>query len=749
MVIQQIDQGKCPPFCAGDIQLAFTTFPDSFAQTKADRLLTWADIVDVIADARERESKEACSYIKLATFGEKHNPASTSKRPSLRYDANVHQVSGLEGDYDGELVSVDEAARRLSAEGLEAFIYTSASHTPEKPRWRVLAPLSRPYEPAERGQLMAMLNAALGGILARESFTLSQSYYYGRVKGVAYETRRVRGECVDMSLTLGEVWPTGRAPSSGTTTPPSYADATRHTREDETLEQARGRFQNLLQDDSKLAARWDGDTTGLQEGTTQRSEADHAMVGLLKARQFSLENITELMRDYAHGSDNRHQESDYQRAMQRSFERTSAVAVPPLAAANEEDFEAIDAPPAKPYLGPLESMRVSSFITSQPAARRFVVKGLVPLGVTMVLAAAGGTGKSQMALQMALSAATGEPLCGRWEVEERGASLLVLAEDERLENHRRVHNAFSRMGDEDNSPVEKQVRFAAIDENVFIKSLVGEDARLLTQEPRGGWTVHRDRVQSLIETAKSIPNLKLIVLDPASRFRAGDENDNDGATRFIGVAERILAETGATVIVTAHVNKSSARGGDDSSGAVRGASGLPDGARMTLLMRTMSDAEARTYKITPADKWRYVRVDTGKFNYGPPVHETWLRKGEGGYLEPHTATSEQEPGEAVRGGFHANETELRYSIARLVSDRTAQEEYYSERSFRTRFGGINKLLGVSERQLRSLLETMLHAGELKTVPHPAPTPTTRGGVLALGPKAPYEPETESLDAPRA
>jgi RecA-family ATPase len=433
------------------------------------------------------------------------------------------------------------------------------------------------------------------------------------------------------------------------------------------------------------------------------------------------------------------------------------LAVVPLDEYAEEGFDAKDAPqedqPAKkseevrkPFLGDIESMRVGAFMETPPAPRRFIVKGLVPLGVTVVLAAAGGTGKSQFALQTALSVATGDMLCGHWAVEEVGASLLVFAEDETQENHRRVHNAFAEMTS-GNTPEEVAAKHQAVRENVYIKSLVGEDARLLTQEQRG-WAVHKDRVQSLIDTAKSIPNLKLIVLDPASRFRAGDENDNDGATRFIQVAERILSETGATVIVTAHVNKTSARGGDDTSGAIRGASGLPDGARMALLMRTMSDLEASALKITKADKWRYVRVDTGKFNYGPPVHETWLRKVAGGYLAPHAVQAQEtDTRQGETAGQAADDRAIdRENIVRRVRDSARMDpaRYYSTNKFRERFAGKASGMDISDQRMRALLAEMEEDGWLILGKRPDGL-KTRGpsDVLLLGPNAPALPDEEA------
>ena len=171
---------------------------------------TWGEIAGVLHNPKERASKEDCRLFKLVTFGDRRNA-----NGSLRHNANVEQVFGLIGDYDDEEVSVEQAARRLQSGGIEALFYTTPSHEPEKPRWRVLAPLSRPHSPRDYGALTDRLNGALGGILANESWTLSQVFYFGRVCGVPYESKRTRGRCID----LVEVQPIEKALHRAATKP--------------------------------------------------------------------------------------------------------------------------------------------------------------------------------------------------------------------------------------------------------------------------------------------------------------------------------------------------------------------------------------------------------------------------------------------------------------------------------------------------------------------------------------------------
>jgi hypothetical protein len=121
-------------------------------------------------------AKNLLPLLKLARFG-----AARTAAGSLRHDANILTVSGCEGDYDGEEMPITEAQQRLDDAGCAYMIYTSPSHTLDRPRWRVLMPFSRELPPGERARMMNRLNGVLGGVLSRESWALSQAFYYGRV----------------------------------------------------------------------------------------------------------------------------------------------------------------------------------------------------------------------------------------------------------------------------------------------------------------------------------------------------------------------------------------------------------------------------------------------------------------------------------------------------------------------------------------------------------------------------------------
>ncbi len=177
--------------------MKITIFPDIYATSKSEEDLHWEHLVERLLSPSEYPQKASCPLYKLSVFGEMRGPSDC-----LRHDENLLAIYGVEGDYDGELVPMHQAARLLATAGIKCVLYTSASHTPEKPRWRVIAPCSIHLPPQMHGTLVARINGVLGGILASESFTLSQTYYVGKVAGTDYDATEIRGQFIDLLTTL-------------------------------------------------------------------------------------------------------------------------------------------------------------------------------------------------------------------------------------------------------------------------------------------------------------------------------------------------------------------------------------------------------------------------------------------------------------------------------------------------------------------------------------------------------------------
>lgn len=86
------------------------------------------------------------------------------------------------GDHDSGTVSLAQASKMLEEAGVLGVVMETASSTPDHPRWRVVAPTSRPFPPSSYVEMVSVLNSALEGALAPESWSAKQGYYYGHLR---------------------------------------------------------------------------------------------------------------------------------------------------------------------------------------------------------------------------------------------------------------------------------------------------------------------------------------------------------------------------------------------------------------------------------------------------------------------------------------------------------------------------------------------------------------------------------------
>lgn len=223
--------------------VSYTVFREVWPTTKTEHDdVAWAEFVASIRNAREYPSKAHCPLISMAEYGDLR-----SQKGCIRHAANVRRIFGVELDYDGEQMPIEEGAAILQRANICAVLYTSPSHTAQRPRWRVLLPLSEPATPEKRAEYVGRANRLLGGIASRESFTLSQSFYLGRVRGAEYVVIDTTGRCIDMAAEIEPLYYVGGANDGET-----RRDATTDEDLRAAFDRGEGRYQAML----KLSARW-------------------------------------------------------------------------------------------------------------------------------------------------------------------------------------------------------------------------------------------------------------------------------------------------------------------------------------------------------------------------------------------------------------------------------------------------------------------------------------------------------------
>lgn len=183
------------------MSIELTIFPNQSALSKSQFNWDFDSLAMHLENSSGYRTKSECPWIKLAIFG-----SIRTAKQSLRHDKNVVAITGAEGDYDGGQVTLEQAKDKLEKAGVKAILYSSPSHRPDFPRWRVLVFTSKPYPPHMRMVFIGRLNGVLGGILSPESFVLSQSYYYGKIDGADFEFETVEdGDYIDELDELDEI----------------------------------------------------------------------------------------------------------------------------------------------------------------------------------------------------------------------------------------------------------------------------------------------------------------------------------------------------------------------------------------------------------------------------------------------------------------------------------------------------------------------------------------------------------------
>lgn len=358
----------------------------------------------------------------------------------------------------------------------------------------------------------------------------------------------------------------------------------------------------------------------------------------------------------------------------------------------------------------LGAARIDDLITTPAPERQWLVQERLPAGVVGMLAAAGGTGKSMAVLQLSVAVATGLPWFGM-TTGEPAPVLLVSAEDDREEMHRRLQAVIQHYGREYDA--QNQVPFGSyhdlLAEHLFVVDRVGDDNRMTHRA--GGDCMRTRYAERVIHTAHSmrIPP-KLIILDPLARFDGGISNDNADATRLIEAAEAIRKPTQANVLLPHHIAKASMRDLDAGQEAVRGASALVDGVRWVGLMQTMAKEHAKDYSIDPDDAARFVRFVTVKGNYAAPWPGMWLERQQGGVLVPSDLKAERK--ETKERKADAAYKELLRRIIQLIDDKGPMPKRHIEEVW----GGTTNRLKVGQKAIRGAITRGVDEGYLVMQP---------------------------------
>ena len=335
-----------------------------------------------------------------------------------------------------------------------------------------------------------------------------------------------------------------------------------------------------------------------------------------------------------------------------------ALDAPPLTdPAWGEDGWLAERPPPRPMLLTVEADK-------RPAP-------FLPLGKVGFLAAAGGAGKTQALMQLAVSVATGYDWLNAFKVETQGRVLLALGEEDREEIKRRLQKTVHAWAEGAGAEARQRIL-----ERILPLPLCGIDARLRGDD--GSPTPFARGLNALL--ARDGEPWALVILDPAARFMSGaDEKDNAAATRFVEACERLTQTTqgGPTVLVSHHTGKQGVRGdiGGDDQYLARGSSALVDGARWAVNLRWWDLKEdARAHLGSALSERRFLHMHHVKSNYTPVMRPPLGLAMDDGILEKMTEAEVGEVKTAERKAADAQETERKRRARETTRQAKAAEK---------------------------------------------------------------------------
>lgn len=215
----------------------------------------------------------------------------------------------------------------------------------------------------------------------------------------------------------------------------------------------------------------------------------------------------------------------------------------------------------------------------------WLIDGIFPKGVPVLLAGYGGVGKSYLTLALAVTISCyvggskfvpNSFLCDK--VASGGSAVYFSAEDSKNEIHRRLLK------------IDPEGKIQQYPNKLKIIPLPdsGGSFSIIRKNTQGFLEV-TEEFENMLEQLKTIKDLALVIFDPLQVFAQAEiDRDNTAAQFFCDQMRLLASETGATIIINHHMRKPDQQHPITSlemaREAVRGASGLVDGVRGVMCL---------------------------------------------------------------------------------------------------------------------------------------------------------------------
>lgn len=325
-------------------------------------------------------------------------------------------------------------------------------------------------------------------------------------------------------------------------------------------------------------------------------------------------------------------------------------------------------------------------------SRKWLIEDLIPDRTVTMLGGDGGTGKSLLALQLAIACAAARRWIG-YEIARPGMAMMLSAEDDRDELHIRMNDVLEREG----------VEFAALD-NLLIRSLAGEDTLLATLDRKTNALVPTP-LYARLDREMSRAKPRLLILDTLADLHSGEENNRGHARQFIGMLRHLAITHECAVVLLAHPSLT----GMSSGSGLSGSTAWNGSVRSRLYFeRVMEDG------IEPDKNLR--RLVTKKSNYGPAGGEIVLRWEQGAFIRESGGDS------LDRMAQNAKAQRAFLNCLDVVTRQGRWVTHTTTRGYAPKvFAAMKEADGCTKRVLTEAMEALFSAGKIRVGNHGRPS----------------------------
>jgi RecA-family ATPase len=313
--------------------------------------------------------------------------------------------------------------------------------------------------------------------------------------------------------------------------------------------------------------------------------------------------------------------------------------------------------------------------------RQWLVPKLVPGKTVTLLSGDGGTGKSLVALQLAIAVSTGSEWLGM--KVQSGNVVVISAEDDEDEIHRRMSDILRALG--------KGFHDCS---NLTLRSLAGEDALLAVEAEN---VLKPSPLFNELEQCAQENEPALIVIDTLADVFPSNENDRAKARQFIGITRGLAMRNNCAVIILAHPSLTGLNSGTGTSGSTAWSNSVR--SRLYLSRNLDKDYEADTRRRTLSVK---------KQNYGETGLEiamTW----EAGVFRSETNT-----GESGLASAEAKAERIFLELLRTITDQGRTVNPTSGTNYAPKqFAEHPENQGITKRAFKAAMERLFLSRKIK------------------------------------